>query len=567
MQIEVKEKDAVAVADPVIITDLKHNLPGRRRVLLSGLKFELSLSNINYVFNNYPAARWSNLEPIDRLIEAEKNKKTLAERKLNDIPAEALAFPFKTRPYEHQKRAFYLAKDADAFALLMEMGTGKSKVVCDCIAYKYTRGRVNCAVIIAPNGVHKQWHNDQIPTHLPEIMPHVSFCYQSNQNKKYKDAFENFMAAPPDILKIFCVNIEALSGGKGIDALERVLSSFDSLMVVDESVRIKSPGAARTRNVLRLGGLARERMILSGAPITQGIEDLYAQFKFLNEDILGFSSFWSFKDHFCIEKPIPGAHVAARKIVGYKNVNQIQDAVDPYSFRVTKNDCLDLPDKIYMTRNVELTAEQAKAYKELRDNLMTELESGEFIAAPIAAVKLMKLQQIICGFVIAETGDEPTPLKSNRAAAVIDLINEASGKVIVWCRFKYDIKNLFSLCQAAGFDPVMYYGDIDQAERVDAIKKFKTDPKCKVFIANPAAAGTGLNLAEANTAIYYSNDFNADYRWQSEDRIHRIGQTNHCTYIDLVAPGTIDAKIVDALRRKKTVADSVLDIKELIAQL
>jgi superfamily II DNA or RNA helicase len=571
MKIKTYDDDhGLVIADHKYLTDLKHNLPGRRRVLLDGLKFELSLANVRYLRENYPGAEWESTDPVALLEKQEAIKnEMLARKKVKDVPPEALAFRFKTAPYEHQKRAFYLCKDAPEYALLMEMGCGKTWVLINKIAYAFAAGRIDLALVAAPNGVHRQFLKEQLPLHFPDHVDYAALEYRapSRQTKAWRKDFNDLMNAPPGVLKIIAINIEAFSSERGYAFGSRVLRSGRALFAVDESIRIKTPGARRTSNVLRLSKLAKERVIMSGAPITQGVEDLYSQFKFLNPDILGFSSYWSFRNYYCIEKPIPGAHAAAKKIIGYRRVDEIQEAIEAYSFRVTKDECLDLPDKVYMTREVELTPEQRKAYNELRDELVTQLENGEIVSAPIAAVKLMKLQQVLCGFLIPEVGADPVELKSNRGEVLLDVLNEVSGKVIVWCRFKHDIRKVTSLCERAGIGCVQYYGETSSDARVEAIRRFKTDDDCRVFISNPASAGTGLNLAEANTAIYYSNDFNADSRWQSEDRIHRIGQTNHCLYVDIVTPGTIDAKIVDALRHKKTVADSVLDVRELIEAL
>ena len=569
MKIEVLGKEACVQAElHSIVRELSLNLPARRKWKAGKLYFELSISNIKHIAQVFPDAEWSDEEPLRRLEKVTKEgHKTAGEKRLENLPPEALAFPFKLKPFDHQLKAFGLSRDRKNFALFMEMGTGKSKVIIDTAAYLFSIGEIDTLMITAPNGVHRQWINEQIPEHMADFIPYNSISYQSNWTKKFCKNFDELMSGPPDELKIISFHVDAFSTKKGINTASNVLNSGKCLWVVDESVRIKNPSAQRTKSILRLAPLAPYRRILSGAPITQGVEDLYSQLKFLDEDILGFSSFWSFKSFFCVERPIPGAPPNARKIVGYQNLTTLQEALEGHSFRVVKADCLDLPEKLYMTREVPLTKEQIKAYEELKHDLVTQLSSGEIIAAPMAATKLMKMQQVLCGFLIPEVDAPAIPIPNNRISTALDIVKETQGKILLWARFHYDIDLLGDALRAEKIKFVEYHGRVSSENRVESLKSFKQDPGIKVFLANPQAGGTGLNLAEASTAIYYSNDFNADTRWQSEDRIHRIGQNNHCTYIDLVSPNTIDQHILKSLRAKKNVADSVLDVQGILEVL
>lgn len=566
MKIEVNGNNARITAEMrSVLIELSHNLPARRRWKKGELWMELSLANIRHIAQIFPDAEWSSKEPLERLEKITKEgRKTAGEKKIESLPPEAFAFPFKMKPFDHQMKAFALSRDRDNFALFMEMGTGKTKVIIDTAAYLWSIGEIDTLVITAPNGVHRQWINEQIPEHCPDFVPYSAISYQSNWTKKFCKAFEDVMACPEDELKIISMHVDAFSTKKGVDTASKVLNSGRCLWVVDESVRIKSPSAQRTKNILRLAALAPYKRILSGAPITQGVEDLYAQLKFLSEDILGFSSYWSFKNFFCIEQAIMGAPAGVKKIVGYQNLMSLQEALDGHSFRVVKSECLDLPDKLYMTREVPLTNEQKRVYEELKHDFVALMSSGEAVAVPMAATRLMKMQQVLCGFLIPEVDEDPIPIPNNRISTALDIINETSGKILLWARFHYDIDLLGAAMKAEGIKFVEYHGRVGQDQRVENLKKFKQDPDVKVFLANPQAGGTGLNLAEASTAIYYSNDFNADTRWQSEDRIHRIGQKNQCTYIDLVSPTTIDLHILKSLKAKKNVADSVLDVQEIL---
>ena len=316
---------------------------------------------------------------------------------------------------------------------------------------------------------------------------------------------------------------------------------------------------------------------MSGAPVTKGTEDLFTQFKFLHEDILGYSSYYTFRNNACIM-----GGFETRQIVGYKPyaMQEIERKIEAHTFRITKKECLDLPDKIYSTRYVELTDEQAKIYDKLEEDLQIDLDSirqmkelqenGETkkvdSALMSAITKMLRMQQVVCGHFAhkEEDSDLLIELPTNRIEVLIDCIEEAQGKVIVWSRFVADIKRISKRLQEKKIYYRTYYGEVNTKEREVSIKEFRENPECKVFLAQPASGGTGLNLAVANTVIYFSNDFNADTRWQSEDRAHRIGQKSNVNYIDLISLNTIDEDILKALKNKKNVAEALLDLPRKI---
>jgi SNF2 family DNA or RNA helicase len=336
-------------------------------------------------------------------------------------------------------------------------------------------------------------------------------------------------------------------------------------MAIDESTRIKTQKSARTKTAIRLGKLAALRRILSGAPVTKGVEDLFTQLKFLDEDILGFSSFWSFRAHFCSTMPIPGAPRGAVKITGYKNLDELTHQMDSHSYRATKADCLDLPEQVFVTREVEMTKEQKKAYYELRDDLLTQMDNGEIVEAPLAITKLMKMQQVLCGFIQPEDGPW-IEIPNNRVTALLDFLAEGGHKTVVWSRYHADMIRIASGLKKYGLSAVEYHGRIGSDQRQINKRLFIEDSNVDVFLGNPQAAGTGTDGLQhaCSTMAYFSNDFNADTRWQSEARIHRSGQKESCLYVDFVIPKTIDVKILKALREKKNVADSVMDIRNAL---
>lgn len=556
MRIVIKDKKGYLYSDSFqALRKTAIGFPGWKKFLDDAVMFEPTGANLEYL-EQCENMEWS--EGASEMLNRVKMLREAAAKTIDmkSMPIESFNFPFKTEPFEHQKRAFFISKDKKNFGYFMEMGTGKSKVLIDNIAYLYSKGEIDAAVIVAPNGVHRQWVEEQLPAHMPEWVEYDSMFYKAGDKKIVQRISE--MVDKKGILRIFTFNCDCFSRKEGTNLIKTVLHKTKAMLALDESTRFKTPGSLRTKNALSAAPMAWYRRILSGAPVTKGIEDLYSQMKFLDPDILGFNSFYTFRNKYCILGGWEG-----RQIVGYKNVEELQKRIAGHSFRVTKSECLDLPEKIYTTRTVELSKEQKICYDQLKEDYFTMVD-GKVVDATMAITRLMRMQQVICGMlpIISEDTLETTgykDLESNRLKLCIELVQEAEGKIIIWSRFVRNINQIELELKKLGIDCVTYYGDVSNQKRAENIKRFKEHPDCKVFIAQPASGGTGLNLAVANTVIYYSNDFNADTRWQSEDRAHRIGQKSNVTYIDIIAEKTIDRKIMKALRDKKSVADLVID--------
>lgn len=537
--------------------EIIRNMPDKRRWKDGKLYFVKSIQNIDYLLSKLTIDEKINIEEFEKRTQ-EQNQNIV--NKFMPSQVELTNFEFKTKPFPYQLEAFNLGKDREYFGLLMEMGTGKTKVSIDLMAYKYSMGEIDTCVIIAPNGVHTQWINEQIPCHLPDWVNYEACIYKSSMNKSERAKYES-MFEVVDKLKIFAINVEAFQSEKGFYEAKRMICSGKTMTIVDESTRIKNPSAKRTKAILSLKDLSRVRLVLSGAPITRGLEDLYSQLKFLSEDILGFSSFYSFKNYYCEMEQIHGRNVSpfAKRIVGYRHEDELKLRLQGNTFRATKA-LLDIPEPLPpVIRPIELTPEQARIYKELKDNLVAEIESGKIVEAPVAITKLLRLQQVVCGHVRDEESGELIYLKNNRITEVMNILDEIDSKVIIFSKFVPDILKLAEELKKANIGFVTYYGEVPQKDREKRIADFKTKDDIKVFLAQPACASTGLNLQEASTMIFYSNDFNADFRWQAEARIHRNGQKNRCTYIDLIAPKTIDEYILQNLKSKKGLADNTLE--------
>lgn len=524
------------------------SLPGFKKWVGRDLLFAPTGANIEHIHKFWPEAHWSAdatpvlEEYIETLREAEQNRED------KDKPVEDLGdFMFKTRPFDHQRKAFYLSRDKESFALLMEQGTGKTKVVLDNAAYLYGKGKITALVVIAPNGVHRNWLSKEIPDHMPEWCPTKSVYYHSGMTKKETEAFDEVLAET-EMLKVFSFNVEAFVSDKATNFMKRVLLSNEVMLVVDESSRIKRPGAKRTKIITKFSNMAKYRRIMTGTPVTKGPEDIYSQFKFLDHQILGYDSFYSFRARYCIMGGFEN-----KQIVSYQNIDELTRNIEGHSFRVLKKDCLDLPEKIYQRHPVDLSQKQRKLYNQLRKDFIAELE-GEQIDAPEAITRLLRLQQIVCGWFPMEEEVKPIDEKNPRLQALLDILSDIECKVIIWARFKADLRVIE---RALGELAVAYHGDVSNDQRAIAVERFQNDPKIRYFIGQPQSGGIGLTLTAAECAIYYSNSFDLETRLQSEDRCHRIGTKNNVTYIDLESPKTIDTKIIKALRSKKSLADIV----------
>jgi SNF2 family DNA or RNA helicase len=255
------------------------------------------------------------------------------------------------------------------------------------------------------------------------------------------------------------------------------------------------------------------------------------------------------------------AHISGRSIqlvAGFKNLPELSDKLKPFSYRVLKEDCLDLPDKIYMKREIELSADQKKLYKQMRQEALATL-NGKTATTMTALTQLMRLHQITCGHFTADDGSIQE-VKNNRLDELLNILEEIEGKVIVWAHYQYDIELIFKAIEKR-YGPgsaVHYYGKTLPEERDYAIKNFKTNDKVRFFIGTPATGGYGITLTQANTVIYYSNGYDLEKRMQSEDRAHRIGQKKTVTYVDIIAEDTVDTKIVKSLRKKINIASKVM---------
>ena len=468
-------------------------------------------------------------------------------------------YKFKTEPYEHQKDALKKCWNKEAFAIFAEMGTGKTKIALDNACILYNRGKIDRLLVVAPKGAYMNWVDLEIPTHVPDYIEKNVLAWKPTTSAKYRAELKNIIDLSDYRLKIMVMNVEAFSTKKGVE-FARLFLIGKAMMIIDESTTIKNPQAKRTKNILSLAKETKYRRIMTGSPVTQSPMDLWAQMDFLDPEILGQQSYYAFRTRYAVvitANAAGGTH-KYQKIVKFKNLAQLGQLVSPHSYRILKKDCLDLPEKTFIKRSIDLTEEQEHAYKDMKANAMTMLK-GQSLTAVNVLTQLIRLHQITCGHMKTDAG-EVLNLQNNRIDELMQIIGETSGKVIIWANYIHDILNIEKEIKKEYGEKsyCTYYGATKAEDRQRCIYDFQNKKNdCRFFIGNTQTGGYGITLTAASTVIYYSNNYDLEKRIQSEDRAHRIGQVNPVLYIDMVAKGTVDEKIIKSLRNKVNIAKEI----------
>ena len=532
-------------------------------------------------------------------------------------------YRFKTQPFDHQAEDFLLSRDAVVFGFTDEQGTGKSKKLIDTVAWLFLKGKITGVLVIAPNGVHRNWILNEIPAHMPDYIQCVSAYWSASPNKEEKAALQALDKPPKHMtqaLRFLAVNVEAVNTKRGRDYITQFINSFRCVGAIDESTIIKNPSAGCTKQILAMRERFPYRRLLNGTLLTQGPEDVWSQMNWLDPEIIGIPSLYSFRARYCqivdvaailaqgrfapkherdqamqvsrIMQRNPKAKFAQFVLTDdngkpqYQRIEELRAKIAPYITRRTKADCLDLPEKLFTKRYVELSDRQRRIYDQLRKGVIAEM-GGMQMTATLAFTKMLRLQQVVGGFFVPDAAEysfededffeesetdnfppmcvktEPKAIDevNPRIASLMELLEEVDGKVLIWARFRAELGAITqALRDRYGFAAVCeLHGGIDPEERQASIKRLQEDPALRFAVGNPQAKGVsrGQTMTAVTTVVYYSNSFSLDDRLQSEDRAHRIGQKNPVTYIDLVAPDTLDEKVIDALRSKKELADLV----------
>ena len=476
---------------------------------------------------------------------------------------------FKTKPYTHQLNVLEHSKDMEFYMLAHEMGLGKSKQCLDLAAYLYNDKKIQQLLLITKNGVHKQFVEEAIPQHLPLLEnQYIAEIWRADSHK-FK-VWAKYGGNLQGRLHIASINCEALASKATQKVLLQYVKTAPTLLVVDESHEFAGIKSLRTKFLLQIAPHCSYRRLMTGTPTGGNPCHLYPQLLALSPTILNQSQ-WSFEATYCIKqaqkiwvKDRKTGLPTARNImatVGYKNEKLLEEKIRPYVSRLTKAECLDLPDKIYKTVNFELSSEERELYNRIKRGTLVELQAGQYIAADMPIKKLLRLLQVTCGFAVFEdliTGERGKSLLANpsRLKTFEDLSEQVTGKAIVWASFTTCVDQLVELLgKKYGAGSVARYdGTMSSAQKSESKHRFKETHETKWLVGHPRAGGTGLDLPGASTTFYYNNDPNLITRLQSEDRNHRIGSKENVTYIDLVAHGTVEDRYVKALKDKFDVA-------------
>lgn len=471
-------------------------------------------------------------------------------------------FLFHTTPLRHQLDEFLRSCDEEIRAIFWEQGTGKTKYCIDLAAWLWLRGEIDAVIVVAPNSVHRNWVSDELPEHLLATVDErsVKLIYQAAAARTQRQQRAVKRLLEHEGLSWLALSYDAFMTKAGKQLMWKVLQRRRCLYVLDESAHIKTPGIKRTKSIVASGRYARYKRILSGTPVTNSPYDVYTQVKFLDEKYWrrhGIGSAQAFRNEFGVFQH--GFNRQTQKeyqtTVGYKNLDKLQSWLASISSRVLKSDVLDLPPKSYTRRYFSMNPEQRRLYRELTDDFRAELSSGEKIKTPIVLTRLLRLQQITCGYLPSEREDSLVPLGDNnpRLELLEEILSETSHQGIIWARFTQDVDLIMDLL---GDSACRFDGRVDEEERAISKRAFQAGDK-QWFVSKAQVGGEGLTLTQAGTVIYYNNTFRLKDRLQSEDRAHRIGLEHPVLYVDMLAEGTIDQHILQKLALKLDVASRV----------
>lgn len=414
-------------------------------------------------------------------------------------------------------------------------------------------GKVERLLIVAPTSVVAVW-----PKELQEYAKFKYTCKTLLGEKKQRlKQIDDLLKFPFKALKVAVINYESTWRPEILEKLKE----FDADMVIaDESQRIKTYDAAQSKAMHELGDQARYKLILSGTPVQTAAIDIWSQYRFLDKTVFG-DNFFKFRGRYAIM----GGY-GNKKIVGYKDLEGLIKKEHSIAFRVTKDEALDLPEQTFETRKIQFNQKEKNLYERIKKDSYAELDGGGHITATTVLTRLLRLQQLAGGFLVQDDAQKPQLVSRAKLDALADIIEDyviGSGKkLVIFARFIAEVKAIMELADKVlpkELKQVAIYGDIKKEDRGDIVKQFQEDPNTVLFIGQIDTAGTGITLTAADTCVYYSKNFNYATYSQSLSRIHRIGQRNCCTYIDLEIEGTIDELISKALSRKEDMAKTVVD--------
>lgn len=492
-----------------------------------------------------------------------------------------MEYVFKTEPYQHQLDTWHASRDQRNWALFLEMGTGKSKILADSFGYWLSKGWVDTLILVCPKSLMATWANDVFPVHFPDSLLNDTKVIRWDPKLTKVSMAKTFGSAQYRVLIINAEGLRPVHPGKtGMiqesNALRyaRVLAKCTQCAVaIDESTLIKNPQAWRTKALTKhIGPQAKFRRILSGLPNPNSPLDLYSQFHFLDPQILGQKSFFTFKARYAetVERHIAGGKTF-KEVVRYRHLEELKDLMRGSATIISKEECLDLPPKVFKNVYVDLSPRQKKVYDEVKAKAFLELADGSQLTVTRVVTQLLRLQQITNNILRTDDGqvrvidhakDNP---RLQTLWDVIDNVIPEGVKVILWAKFTDTVLELERELNAryGNGTAAAYYGDVSTADRAIIVARFQ-DPedRLRFFVGQPKAGGRGLTLTEGKAVIFYADDFDLELRYQAEDRAHRIGQTSSVLYFDFIAKDTIDEKIAEARTKKISLVNQILKQEE-----
>tara|TARA_R110002153_G_scaffold104852_1_gene242988 strand:- start:1476 stop:2939 length:1464 start_codon:yes stop_codon:yes gene_type:complete len=465
---------------------------------------------------------------------------------------------FKLSPMPHQESVWEESRDLAGYALWWEMGVGKTCEIVGTTSWLFLEKKINTLIVVAPNGVHQNWTDDELPKHLPDAIMEGTkmLCWHSSTSgsKRVQEDFKELVAH--DGLVVFVCSYDAVMTERGAKALKKLLVDRECLYVLDESGRIKTPGSKRTKRISASAKYAPYRRVLTGTPVDGSPFDVYTQVRFIRPDVwrdMGLPNAGTFKARYGLweKRTNRGQGRSYESLVRYLHLDELCEIVDSVGSRLLKSEVLDLPDKIYQKRYFDLDGAQKKSYKELEKKFITWLSGeGGSATADLVLTRHLRLSQLCSGF-IKDDDDKVVPVGKNvRLKVLQDVLEDVSGSVIIWCRWSWEVDEIRKVLGEE--DAVYYDGRTNVQGREDAKRRFQKEGTARFFVAKASAAGEGLTLHRAKTVIYMTNTWSLRERLQSEDRAHRAGMSGDpVVYIDIIARNTFDEKLLGGLRGKR----------------
>jgi len=508
-------------------------------------------TNAAYMLDRFPNQFWSK-EAYDVARNAVQVKSIAP---IAEFPS---TYEFKTLPRAYQLKALSYSWKKESFAYYMDMGTGKTKTSIDLFSAYHMEGDVDRLLVVTKFSTRMNWERE-FAIHCP--VPYEVMVLDTTKPK----IFDAFNTSTTDALKVLIVGTESLAAGSAATYAERFVNTSTRVgMIVDEAHMIKTHNAVRAKNAVKIGRGAKYKLVMTGTPIANAPLDLYMQFEFLDENIIGSGDFFSFRNRYAVMGGFEG-----KQIIGYQNMEELIELVSPYVYQVRKSEVLtELPPKVYEIREVQFNEEQKSLYTDIaKKNRAVVGDRG--LTVNTVLERMLRLQEICGGIVTFERNPDlfnPSkyehsriPGRNPKVEELLSIAEEYQVSTIVWCRFIEEIHMVSEALRAKyGHDQVVeIYGQVSEKDRDHNVQELFQKKKARFLVGNAATGGTGLNMTAAELVVYFSNSFNYVERDQSEDRAHRIGQTKSVLYIDLVMEKSVDGAILSALQDKKNVSEFV----------